>query len=302
MTQRLRLGTRASPLALAQAHLVRDALLAVHGLDAELVPMVASGDRITDRALAELGGKALWTKELDQALAGGKIDLAVHSMKDVETQRPRHFLLAAMLKRGDVRDRLLGAPRIVALKHGSVVGTSSPRRRAQLLRMRPDLKIVLLRGNVATRIAKLESGIVDATLLAAAGLDRLGLAECGTPIPLETMLPAPAQGAIGIEIRANDARLTARLASINHAETYDCVMAERALLAALGGDCHSSIAALAVVEAEQIYLRAALYNADGSEAVRGQIRFAVADSDAPKRLAADLLARASSDLRGMFSA
>ncbi len=296
----IRLGTRASPLALAQAHMVRDALITAHGVAVELVPMVASGDKVQDRALAEIGGKALWTKELDYALARGEIDLAVHSMKDVETLRPPHFKLVAMLERADVRDRLIGCPRIVALKQGGVVGTSSPRRKAQLLRMRPDLKIVLFRGNVATRLAKLDAGDVDATLLAAAGLDRLGQAHIGTAVPLETMLPAPAQGAIGIEVRANDRRLAALLDAINHADTFACVRMERALLATLTGDCHSAIAALAVIDAGQIHLRAEIYSADGQEMVRGQARFVSDDLNAPTALAHDLLARASAELRATF--
>lgn len=304
MAKPLRLGTRASPLARAQAQLVADALIAAHGLAQDaitFVPIVASGDKIQDRALAEVGGKALWTKELDQALASGQIDLAVHSMKDVETQRPPHFRLAAMLKRADVRDRLIGCPRIVALKQGAVVGTSSPRRRAQLLRLRPDLKIVLFRGNVATRLAKLEAGEVDATLLAAAGLERLAMPQTGTPIPLETMLPAPAQGAIGIEIRANDARLSALVAAINHRPTFDCVMAERAFLAGVGGDCRSAIAALAEQEGDMIRLRAELYNPDNAERVTGAVRFAPDDARAPHALAAELLGQASPELRGYFA-
>jgi hydroxymethylbilane synthase len=304
MPKPIRLGTRASPLARAQAQLVAEALIAAHGLAADtitLVPFVASGDKIQDRALAEVGGKALWTKELDQALASGQIDLAVHSMKDVETQRPPHFRLAAMLERADVRDRLIGCPRIVALKQGAVVGTSSPRRRAQLLRMRPDLQIILFRGNVATRLAKLEAGGVDATLLAAAGLERLDMPLTGTPIPLETMLPAPAQGAIGIEIRANDARLRALVAAINHRPTFDCVMAERAFLAAVGGDCRSAIAALTVYEGNLLHLRAELYSPDGAERVSGAARFAPDDIVAPHTLARDLLAQASPELRGYFA-
>jgi hydroxymethylbilane synthase len=296
----IRLGTRASPLARAQAHLVQDALLAAHGLSVEIVPMVAAGDRVLDRPLAEIGGKALWTKELDQALAGGQIDLAVHSMKDVETRRPPHFRMAAMLERADVRDRLVGCPRVVALRQGAVVGTSSPRRRAQLLRLRPDVQIVLLRGNVATRLAKVAAGDVEATVLAAAGLDRLGLGGTGTAVPLETMLPAPAQGAIGIEIRANDARLAALLAPISHAQTFKCVMAERALLAALGGDCHSAIAALAVMEHDHIHLRAEIYSPDGGEMVRQQARFAAGDLGAPVALAQQLVAQSSAILRAGF--
>ena len=304
MAKPLRLGTRASPLARAQAQLVADALIAAHGLAQDaitFVPIVASGDKIQDRALAEVGGKALWTKELDQALASGQIDLAVHSMKDVETQRPPHFRLAAMLERADVRDRLIGCPRIVALKQGAIVGTSSPRRRAQLLRLRPDLKIVLFRGNVATRLAKLDAGEVDATLLAAAGLERLDMPQTGTPIPLETMLPAPAQGAIGIEIRANDARLSALVVPINHRPTFDCVMAERAFLAGVGGDCRSAIAALAEQEGDGIRLRAELYNPNDVERVTGAVRFAPDDARAPHALAAELLGQASPELRGYFA-
>jgi len=299
----LRLGTRASPLALAQAHLVRDALIEAHGLAADavsLVPFVASGDKVQDRALAEIGGKALWTKELDHALASGQIDMAVHSMKDVETQRPPHFRLAAMLERADVRDQLIGCPHIVALRKGAVVGTSSPRRRAQLLRLRPDLNIVLLRGNVATRLAKVETGDIEATLLAAAGLARLGISGVGAPVPVETLLPAPAQGAIGIEVRANDARVTALVAAINHADTFACVRAERALLAALGGDCHSALAALTVRSADQLHLRAELYLPDGSERVAGQTRFEGDALTAPVALAHDLLSRASPALAAHF--
>ena len=160
----LRLGTRASPLAMAQAHMVRDALLSAHGWGAdrvEIIPFTASGDRILDRALAEVGGKALWTKELDRALVDGVIDFAVHSMKDVETLRPPEISLVAMLLRADVRDRLIGAESLAALKPGAIVGTSAPRRTAQVLRARPDVKVVLFRGNVATRLAKLAAGVAD---------------------------------------------------------------------------------------------------------------------------------------------
>jgi hydroxymethylbilane synthase len=164
-----RLGTRGSPLALTQAAMVRDALVAAHGWTPDriaIVPIRTTGDRVQDRALAEIGGKALWTKELDRALLAGEIDCAVHSMKDVETVRPESIAIAAMLPRADVRDRLIGADAIDALRPGAVVGTSSPRRRAQLLRLRPDLSVVLFRGNVETRLAKLAAGEVDATLLA----------------------------------------------------------------------------------------------------------------------------------------
>jgi len=181
----LKLGTRGSPLALAQAHMAATSLeVAHHWLDGrvEIVPITTSGDMITDRPLAELGGKALWTKELDQALLDGRTDGSVHSMKDVESERPAKLVIAAMLSRADVRDRLIGADSIAALPKGARVGTSSPRRAAQLLRTRPDLEILPIRGNLDTRLAKVEAGEVDATLLAAAGLDRLGKHDIGTPV------------------------------------------------------------------------------------------------------------------------
>ena len=205
MDRPLRLGTRGSPLALAQARMVANAIAAAHGPAAppiEIVPIRTSGDRIQDRPLAEVGGKALWTKELDRALLDGEIDFAVHSMKDVETIRPPAIGLAAMLPRADVRDRLIGADSVAALPAGAVVGTSAPRRAAQLRRLRPDLRIVLFRGNVATRLAKLAAGEAQATLLAAAGLDRLGQGDVGATVPVETMLPAASQGAVGIEALA----------------------------------------------------------------------------------------------------
>jgi len=290
MTKSLRIGTRGSPLALAQAHMVADALRATHGLDTEIVPITASGDLIQDRPLADVGGKALWTKELDRCLIDGRTDISVHSMKDVETVRPASLVIAAMLKRADTSDRLIGAARIEALPHGAAIGTSSPRRAAQLLARRPDLKPVTLRGNVQTRLAKLERGEAAATLLAAAGLARLGL-DIGSPLDL---LPAPAQGAIGIECLAGRADLKTLLAGIDHVPTHRCVDAERAFLLALGGDCHSAVAALATNRNGAIHLRAEILSADGRE-VR------VGESDDPAGLAARLLAAASPELRAMFA-
>ena len=242
-----KLGTRGSPLALAQANMTAAALTAAHGWGpdvAEIVIISTTGDRVQDRPLAEIGGKALWTKELDAALIDGRIDCGVHSMKDVETQLRDGIALAAMLPRADVRERLIGADSIDALPHGARVGTSSPRRAAQLRSMRPDLVTEILRGNVATRMAKVESGAIDATLLAAAGLDRLGV-TVGATIDIDTMLPASAQGAVGITARAGDAAVLALLAAINHADTFAAVSLERGFLAALGGTCHSPVAALA---------------------------------------------------------
>lgn len=299
----LRLGTRGSPLALAQAYLVRDALIAAHGWDEgaiTLMPVVATGDRIQDRALAEVGGKALWTKELDAALMAGEIDFAVHSMKDVETIRPLELAIAAMLPRADVRDRLIGSVSIDALPYGARIGTSAPRRRAQLLRLRPDLEVVLLRGNVQTRLAKLERGEVDATLLAAAGLDRLGMQGIGTSIAVETLLPAPAQGAVGIEALSGNKRVRDWLWAINDDATFACVMAERVLLSGLAGDCRSPVAALAVMEGDMIGLRAEIYAPAGEQVESGEAHFKAGDN-APAVLGQALLARAHPAIRAAFT-
>ena len=294
MTDSLKLGTRGSPLALAQAQMVAAALAAAHGVAVEIVVVRTTGDRVQDRPLAEIGGKALWTKELDRALLDGEIDFAVHSMKDVETIRPDAIAIAAMLPRADVRDRLVGAASIAALPAGARIGTSSPRRAAQLRHLRPDVGIVPFRGNVDTRLAKLAGGEADATLLAAAGLARLGRYDVGTAVPVETLLPAPAQGAVGIEARAEDAGTRDLLGAIGDAATFACVMAERALLAALGGTCHSPIAALAECRGGRIRLRAEIYGEDGAERVAGE------EVDDPAALAARLLGGASSALRHLF--
>jgi hydroxymethylbilane synthase len=291
----LRLGTRKSPLALAQAEEARARLIAAHGLsesDIELVTVTASGDRIQDRPLAEIGGKALWTKELDAALIAGEIDFAVHSAKDVETLRPAEIAIAAILPREDVRDVLVGAASIRALPQGAVVGTSAPRRAAQLLHARPDCRVVPIRGNVATRLAKLAAGEADATFLAAAGLNRLGESGTGHPLDADEWLPAPGQAAIAIECRADDTATRRLLAAIDHAPSRDAVLAERALLAALGGNCHSPIAVLTRAEDGQLVLRAALLSPDGAHRIEGEARFAAGDPAAPARLAADLLAKA----------
>jgi hydroxymethylbilane synthase len=236
--------------------MVAGALEEAHGWPTGTViihPVRTSGDRIQDRPLAEVGGKALWTKELDLALLAGETDCSVHSMKDVESQRPETLLIAAMLKRADARDRLIGAGSLGELREGAIVGTSSPRRSAQLRRLRPDIRTISIRGNVDTRLAKQASGDIDATLLAAAGLDRLGRQEVGVAIDLSDILPAPAQGAIGIECRANDVITSALLKAIDHSDTHQAVLAERAFCRALGGTCHSPVAAYARTEGEQIH-------------------------------------------------
>jgi len=303
MAIRFKLGTRGSPLALTQANMVRDALCAAHGWaqdEIDLVVIRTTGDRVQDRALAEIGGKALWTKELDRALLAREIDAAVHSMKDVETIRPADIRIAAMLPRADVRDRLIGADSVAELPRGAVVGTSSPRRRAQLLRLRPDLKVVLFRGNVDTRLAKLAAGEADATLLAAAGLDRLGRDGVGRAIPTDEMLPAPAQGAVGIEVLASHDEAMVAVAAIDDPATSACVRTERALLAALGADCHSPVAALAALSGEMLTLRAELIAEDGSLFVDGSGEGTDGALIAAE-LAADLLARAPSSVRSLFA-
>jgi len=300
----LRLGTRGSPLALTQAHMVRRALMAAHGWGEEAIEVVkvtTTGDRVQDRPLAELGGKALWTKELDRALGEGAIDFAVHSMKDVETIRPETIAIAAMLERADVRDRLIGAAAVAALDQGARVGTSSPRRAAQLLRLRPDLRIVMFRGNVDTRLSRLALGEADATLLAAAGLDRLGRPEIGHAVPIEVMLPAPAQGAVGIECLAERADVRAALAAIDHADTHLCVLAERALLARLGADCRSPVAALAVCAGDGIAMRAEILSEDGRLHSAGETRAGAGEHAPIAALADALLAAAVPELRALFT-
>lgn len=304
MSHLFRIGTRGSPLALAQANMVATALRTAHGWahDAvELVVIRTTGDRVQDRALAEIGGKALWTKELDRALLAREIDCAVHSMKDVETVRPEAIAIAALLPRADARDRLIGADSILALRQGATVGTSSPRRRAQLLRLRPDLVITLLRGNVETRLAKLAGGECDATLLAAAGLERLERSDVGTPIPLDVMLPAPAQGAVGIEARTEDLATRHLLSAIDDPATHGCVMVERALLAGLGADCHSPVAALATDDGGHVTLRAELLTEDGQAHVTGEAAGGAGDPTVGQVLARDLLDRAPAPVRRLFT-
>lgn len=285
---------------MAQARAVAVALETAHRWPPGTVVIRAvrtSGDRIQDRPLADVGGKALWTKELDLLLAAGETSCSVHSMKDVESERPAAFIVAAMLPRADVRDRLIGAPSIAALKKGAVVATSSPRRTAQLLHRRPDLRIVPIRGNVQTRLDKLARGEADATLLAAAGLDRLGI-ETGQPIGLDEMIPAPGQAAIGIECRSDDAATTAFLKAIHHAATGRCVTAERAFTRQLGGTCHSPVAALAEPDGEELRLRAELFSPDGQERVTDDVRIRTPDEAAA--LADVLLARSSAAIRAVF--
>ena len=281
--------------------MTKSALIVAHGWredDIEIVAVTTEGDIVLDRPLAEIGGKALWTKTLDAKLLKGEIDFSVHSMKDVETIRPEAITLAAMLKRADPRDRLIGAESVAALPQNARVGTSSPRRAAQVQRLRPDVRIVGFRGNVATRLAKLARGEADATLLAAAGLDRLGSPEIGVALDPSEMLPAASQGAVGIEARTDDADMRKLLDTISHVPTRTAIEAERALLAALTADCHSPVGAHASWAAEVLTLTAELLSGDGKDHVRGSI---VIESDASAaRLARQLLDRATPELRALF--
>ena len=306
----LRLGTRSSPLAMAQAHEARARLCAAHGWDEsaiELVPVLASGDKVQDRPLAEIGGKALWTKELDAWLGEGKVDAAVHSMKDVETIRPSDFVIGAILPRADIRDVLVlrqaqdsrPSSSIADLPACARIGTSAPRRAAQMLHLRPDCTIVPFRGNVATRLARLETGEADATLLAAAGLARLGLSDTGSPLDPTAWLPAAAQGAIGIECRQNDAPTLTKLSAIDHAPSRVQVLAERALLEGLGGTCHSPIA-VHCAGVSILNLRAVLFSPDGKQRIAGAVEFAAGELDAPRHLASDLLAIAAPEISAHF--
>ncbi len=296
----LRLGSRGSPLALAQSRLVAAALGAA-GVATSIATVETAGDRDRARPLAALGGKAVWTKELDEALKDGRIDAAVHSLKDVETRLPEGLVLAAVLPRADPRDRLVGAPSLAALPAGARVGTSSPRRAAQLAARRPDVATVLLRGNVATRLARVEDGTVDATFLAAAGLDRLGI-EAGTPLAPEDWLPAAAQGIVGITARADDAATCATLAGIDHPATHLAARAERAVLAGIGGSCRTAVAVHArPTTSGSLLLSAELYSPDGADRVDAGMVVPVATRADAEELGAAvaelLLARATAAIR-----
>jgi len=283
----LRIGTRGSSLALAQAEQVRDRLSAARGLDPaaiEITVLKTSGDRIQDRPLAQAGGNGPLTKEIDDALVAGAIDLAVHSMKDMPTVLPDGLVIPCLLPREDPRDAFLSAnaPSLADLPHGAVVGSSSLRRQAQILRRRPDLRVVTYRGNVNSRLRKLAAGEVDATILALAGLRRLGLDDRVTaPFEPDEMLPAVAQGAIGVEIRQSDERVALLLAPINDAETTWRITAERTFLAELDGSCRTPIAGLATVTAPgRLMLRGMILTPDGVTCHETSREGSVEDADA----------------------
>jgi hydroxymethylbilane synthase len=270
-TTALKIGTRASQLAMAQATETRDRLMAAHGLPAdafEIVPLTTTGDVIQDRPLSEVGGKGLFTKELQDALFDGRIDIAVHSSKDMATTLPDGLEVSTFLPREDVRDAFIGrlAPSIAELPQGAIVGSSSLRRQALIKRMRPDLKVILFRGNVQTRLRKLDEKIADGTILAHAGLRRLGLTDIITDLmPLEKFPPAPGQGAIGIEHRSADDWVRDLLAPIQHLPTHHALVCERAYLRALDGSCRMPIAGHAVVEGNQLSFSGVILSLDGSE-------------------------------------
>jgi hydroxymethylbilane synthase len=297
----LSIGTRGSPLALAQAREVRGRLMAAHGLAEArfaIVVIRTTGDRIQDRPLAELGGKGLFTREIEAALAAGRIDIAVHSMKDMPTLQPDGLSISCLLPREDVRDALVApaATGIDALPRGSVVGTSSLRRRAQLLHRRPDVTVVEFRGSVDTRLRKLGEGVAAATFLAMAGLHRLGLdAVARTPIPPSEMLPAIAQGAIGVEQRRDDEGVAALLAPIHDAATGHRLAVERAFLAGLDGSCQTPIAGLAELEGDRLSFRGEILRPDGSECLHHAAEGPVGD-------AARIGAEAAAVLRGRAGA
>jgi hydroxymethylbilane synthase len=293
----LRLGTRGSPLALTQARMVRAALAKAHGLDPERIALEVirtSGDRIQDRPLAEVGGKGLFTKEIEEALTAGAIDLAVHSSKDMPTVLPAGLVLSAYMEREDPRDVFISrkASSIAELSLGATVGTASLRRQAMVKRKRPDLTIVPLRGNVETRLRKLDEGVADATLLALAGLKRLGLADAATAIlDIDEFLPAVGQGAIGIETRADDSRTREMLGPINHADTFSALAAERAFLAVLDGSCRTPIGGHATISGGRLRFRGMIVKPDGSEAFEATREGDVRDAE---KLGAD----AGGELKG----
>jgi hydroxymethylbilane synthase len=267
----LLIGTRGSPLALWQANHVRALLIDVHGLGEDAValePITTSGDRIRDKPLRDFGGKGLFTKEIDEALLGKTVDIAVHSMKDLPTDLPPGITIAAVLPRGDVRDAFISAKgeSLAALPPGAVVGSSSLRRQAQVKRLRPDLQAIDFRGNVETRLKKLDQGIVDATLLALAGLERLGLTGHVTSVlPTDEMLPAVAQGAIGVSCRSDDAQTRELLQALNDDSTATAVACERAFLGELDGSCRTPIAGLAEIADGLLRFRGLVLNPEGTE-------------------------------------
>ena len=298
-TAPFRIGTRGSPLALAQAYETRRRLSTAFDLpeDAfDIVVLKTTGDRVLDRPLKELGGKGLFTREIEDDLLAGKIDIAVHSMKDMPVDQPGGLLLETYLPREDVRDGFVanGPKGLADLAAGALVGPSSLRRKAQVLNRRPDLKVVEFRGNVQTRLKKLEDGVAECTFLAMAGLNRLGMSDIVSgAVDADDMLPAVAQGAIGIERRADDARAAEMLEAIHDTPTGQRLASERAFLAALDGSCETPIAGLAELDGGSLRLRGEILRTDGSEALADEVTGAIEDgAEMGASLARSLLARA----------
>ncbi len=289
----LRIGTRASPLALAQARETRDRLMQAHGLPEtafEIVPLTTTGDEIRDRPLAQIGGKGLFTKELEEALLDGRVDIAVHSSKDMPTVLPDGLEISCYLEREDVRDCLIGrdGERLDELPAGAVVGTSSLRRQALVRLHRPDLQVVAFRGNVQTRLKKLGEGIADATLLAHAGLRRLAMTEIVTELlDIDRFPPAPGQGAICIEQRSGDRRVLEIVSAIDHGETRMALECERAFLAALDGSCRTPIAAHARILGAELDFAGMILTPDGKQVHRIEARGAGTEADRIGRMAGE---------------
>ncbi len=305
----LKIGTRGSPLALAQAYETRERLMGAFELPEaafEIVVIKTTGDDRTmidaDRPLKEIGNKGLFTKEIEEAMLDGSIDISVHSTKDMPTEQPEGLVLETFLPREDVRDAFISAKyaSIADLPKGAKVGTSSLRRHAQLKQIRPDLDVVEFRGNVQTRLQKLADGVADASFLAMAGLTRLGMVDkASSAIEPEEMLPAVAQGAISIERRAEDTRAKDMLAAIHHAETGHRVLCERAFLRALDGSCETPIAALSVIDGEEIHLRGEILRPDGSQSLKCEGRAPLAEAETLGReLGEKLLAQAGAGFFG----
>ncbi|WP_296745682.1 hydroxymethylbilane synthase [Mesorhizobium sp.] len=299
--QTLKIGTRGSPLALAQAHETRARLMKAHGLPEQAFEVVAistSGDRIQDRPLSEAGGKGLFTKEIEEALLDRRIDIAVHSSKDMPTVLPEGLELSAFLPREDARDAFIGktATRIADLPQGVRVGSSSLRRQALIRRMRPDLDVVMFRGNVQTRLRKLDEGVADGTILAYAGLKRLGLDAVITDLmPLDLFPPAPGQGAIAIESRIGDREVEKMLAAIHDVPTGQALACERAFLGALDGSCRTPIAGHATISGEKLSFAGLIISADGTESHEVSL-------DGPARDAAEIGAEAARTVRARAGA
>ncbi len=298
-TKPFRIGTRGSPLALAQAAETRARLMAAHNLPEEMFEIVVlstTGDRVVDRPLSEIGGKGLFTLELEEQLTSGELDFAVHSSKDMPTVLPEGLHISAYLPREDIRDALIGrtAPSLTALPDGATVGTASLRRQALVRRIRPDIQVTIFRGSVGTRLRKLDEGHVDATLLAFAGLKRLAREEVVTELLDPTEFPpAPAQGAICIESRIGDKRIDSLLEAVNHRPTYDAVSCERAFLLALDGSCRTPIAGYALCEGDKLRVCGLILTPDGQQEYAVELEGERADAERIGRRAGETVRTAA---------